>query len=110
MSEPTHSSADEQRKVHRAVAWVGAASALIAVFDACSLALLLWKWVTPEEVGIASLAVTLFYFLDLVTEAGLSTVLVRSEKLDDDSTTTVFWLNVIVSLAAFLALLLGSVH
>lgn len=96
---------DEQRKVHRAVAWVGAASAIVAVFDACSLALLLWKWVTPEAFGTASLAVTLFYFLDLVTEAGLSTVLIRREKLDDDSTTTVFWLNVIVSTAAFLVLL-----
>ncbi|NVB81248.1 MAG: oligosaccharide flippase family protein [Kofleriaceae bacterium] len=102
MSEP---SGDEQRKVHRAVAWVGAASAIIAVFDACSLALLLWKWVSREAFGTASLAVTLFYFLDLVTEAGLSTVLVRKEKLDEDAITTVFWLNVMVSVAAFAALL-----
>lgn len=104
-SPDTHDHAAERRKVSRAVAWVGAASAMISVFDACSLALLWWKWVDGNAFGTASLAVTLFYFLDLVTEAGLSTVLVRKENLDEATTTTVFWLNVMVSVGAFLVLL-----
>ncbi|MDB4962783.1 MAG: polysaccharide biosynthesis protein [Myxococcales bacterium] len=97
---------DIGRKVTRAVAWVGAASAIVAVFDACALAILMWHWVTPTQFGVASLAATLFYFLDLVTEAGLSSVLIQRESLDDKTLNDVFWLNLITSVAAF-ALVLG---
>lgn len=97
---------DIGRKVNRAVAWVGLASAVVAVFDAGTLALLMWKWVSQEDLGVATLAVTLFFFLDLATEAGLSSVLIQRETLDDDTASSVFWLNVIVSLVVF-ALLLG---
>ncbi len=99
------SHAEHGKRVSRAVAWVGAASAVIAVFDASSLAILLWQWVTERDFGIASLAVTLYYFIDLVTEAGLSSVLIQRETLDDDTLTTVFWLNVGLSIVAFVALL-----
>lgn len=97
---------DMGRKVHRAIAWVSLASGIVAVFDACALAILMWQWVTPTDFGIATLAATLFYFLDLVTEAGLSSVLIQRQSLDDDTISTVFWLNAGVSLLAF-AVLLG---
>ena len=96
---------DLQQRMTRAVAWVGIASATVAVFDAITLAILLWQWVTPTDLGVATLAVTLFYFIDLVTEAGLTSVLIQRETLDDDTVSTVFWLNVGVSLVAFLAVL-----
>ncbi|HSD89929.1 MAG TPA: oligosaccharide flippase family protein [Kofleriaceae bacterium] len=96
----------DKRTVGRAIAWVGAASAVVAGFDAISVAILLWKWVSVADLGIASLAATLFYFLDLVTEAGLSSVLIQRESIDDDTVSSVFWLNLIVSLGAF-AVLLG---
>jgi O-antigen/teichoic acid export membrane protein len=91
--------------INRAIAWVGAASGVVALFDACTLAILMWLWVTPADFGLATLAVTLFYFLDLVTEAGLSSVLIQREKLDDDTISSVFWLNVLVSLGAFVVVL-----
>lgn len=90
-----------QRKVTRAVAWVGLASAVVAVLDASSLAILMWKWVSAADLGLATIAVTLFYFLDLATEAGLSSVLIQREHLDDDTISSVFWLNVIVSMIVF---------
>jgi O-antigen/teichoic acid export membrane protein len=95
---------DMKRRVNRAVAWVGAASATIALIDVVTLALLLAFWVTDVELGIATLAVTLTYFLDLPTEAGLSSVLIQREKLDDDTISSVFWLNVLVSIALFAAM------
>lgn len=89
------------RTVNRAIAWVGLASAIVAVFDASALAILMWQWVTPADLGLATMAVTLFYFLDLVTEAGLSSALIQREQVDDDTLHSVFWLNVIISVAAF---------
>jgi O-antigen/teichoic acid export membrane protein len=91
--------------VSRAVAWVGAASGVVGAIDASVLAILMWKWVTTEQLGIASLAATLFFFIDLVTEAGLSSVLIQRERLDEDTISTVFWLNFGVSICAFLVLL-----
>jgi teichuronic acid exporter len=94
---------DDQKRVSRAVAWVGMASATVAIFDAITLALLMWLWVTPADLGLATLAVTLFYFLDLITEAGLGSVIIQRERLDDDTLTTVFWLNAGVSVVAYAA-------
>ncbi len=91
--------------VSRAVAWVGAASGIVGALDASVLAILMWKWVSTEQLGIASLAATLFFFIDLVTEAGLTSVLIQREKLDEDTISTVFWLNLGVSIGAFLVVL-----
>lgn len=101
----TARNSDMRGTVSRAIAWVGLASGIVAVFDACTLAILMWKWVTPAEFGIASLANTLFFFIDLVTEAGLSSLLIQKADLDEDTISSVFWLNMIVSGIAFLALL-----
>ncbi|MGN6106116.1 MAG: oligosaccharide flippase family protein [Kofleriaceae bacterium] len=90
-----------QGKVSRAIAWVGMASAAVALLDVIALGLLMGLWVTPEQLGIATLATTLFYFLDLSTEAGLSSVLIQREQLDDDTISSVFWLNVVVSSVLF---------
>lgn len=99
---------NEKRPVNvsRAVAWVGAASTVVGVLDASVLAILLWQWVTTEQFGIASMAATLFFFIDIVTEAGLTSVLIQRESLDEETVSTVFWLNVGVSIAAF-AFVLG---
>jgi O-antigen/teichoic acid export membrane protein len=92
---------DLDRKVSRAVAWVGAASATVAAFDALTLFLLVRFWVTTADVGLATKAITLFYFLDLATEAGLSSVVVRRPDLDDDALASLFWLNLAISVGLF---------
>lgn len=94
-----------RQRASRAVAWVGAASAIVAAVDAVALVILLKFWVTTEELGTATLAVTLFYYLDLVTEQGLGTVLIQRDKLDEDTASSIFWLNAIVSGVAFVATL-----
>jgi O-antigen/teichoic acid export membrane protein len=96
---------DDRRKVSRAIAWVGLASGIVGALDAITLAILLWMWVTPEQFGIATLAVTLFFLLDLITDAGLSSVLIQRESVDDDTISSVFWLNVIVTFGAFVVML-----
>lgn len=96
---------DLGRRANRAAAWVGLASAIVATFDAITLAVLMSQWVSKEHLGIATLAATLFYYLDLVTEAGLSSVLIQREKLEDETVSSVFWLNVLVSSGAFVVLL-----
>jgi len=93
------------KQANRAVAWVGVASAIIAAVDAVALALLLGFWVTPAELGIATFATTLFYFLDLVTEQGLGAMMIQRETLDEDTASTMFWLNAGIATATFLLLL-----
>ncbi|MCE9577250.1 MAG: oligosaccharide flippase family protein [Deltaproteobacteria bacterium] len=105
MSSTSGAPEDLSKKVSRAVAWVGAASAAVAVIDAITLALLLAFWVTQADVGVTTLAVTLFYFLDLATEAGLGSVIIQKLELDEDALSSVFWLNVMISGGLFLAML-----
>ena len=93
--------ADDDKRVSRAIAWVGAAASVIAVLDAIALGVMLGFWVTRDDFGEASLAVTLFYFLDLATEAGLSSVLIQRAEIDDKMISAVFWLNAAVSAALF---------
>lgn len=97
------SSGDSQ--VKKAIAWVGMASGVVAVLDACTLAILLWGWVTPTEFGIASLAQTLFLFLDLLTDAGVTSVIVQRGKLDERALSTAFWLNTMITTAGFVLML-----
>ncbi|MCX5741109.1 MAG: oligosaccharide flippase family protein [Proteobacteria bacterium] len=90
-----------RKRISRAVAWVGFASSAVALLDVIALGLLLALWVTPADLGVATLAITLFYFLDLATEAGMTSVLVQQPALDDDTISSVFWLNVMVSTLLF---------
>lgn len=95
---------EDRKQVSRAVAWVGMASSVVALLDVLALGVLLAFWVTRADLGEATYAVTLFYFLDLATEAGLSSVLIQRPTLDRDTIDTVFWLNVGVSCALFAAM------
>ncbi len=101
MSAGTHGG----RQISRAVAWVGLAAGAVALLDVVALGLLLGFWVTTSDLGTATLAVTLFYFLDLATEAGLSSVLIQRESVDDETLSSVFWLNVLVSTGLFVAMI-----
>ncbi len=97
---------DERTKVSRAVAWVGLASSTVALLDVVALGVLLGFWVTKQDLGDATLAVTLFFFLDLATEAGLSSVLIQRASIDDATVSSVFWLNLAWSCALFGAMFL----
>jgi O-antigen/teichoic acid export membrane protein len=73
----------------------------VGALDAVALVVMLRRWVTAEELGIATLAVSLFPVLELLGDFGLVAALVQRGDGDDETLSTLFWLN----LAAVLGLL-----
>ncbi|HTE51753.1 MAG TPA: oligosaccharide flippase family protein [Kofleriaceae bacterium] len=92
-------------RVNRGLAWVGIASSMVGVLDLLAFAILLKFWISQEQVGIASLAVSLFPLLDLITDLGLTAAVIQREDHTADRISTVFWLNLAMSLV--LALFIG---
>lgn len=95
-------------RVHRGLAWVGIGSALVAVLDIVAILLILSFWISPAEYGIATKAVWIFPILDQATDLGLSAAVVQREDHDDDTISTVFWLNLAIALALFAILAVGA--
>ena len=89
--------------VDRSVRWVSIASATHAAQNIVALVLVLAFWVTPTELGIATLAVSLFPVLDVLADLGLSAAVIRSQA-GEAEVAAVFWVNLAASLALFAAL------
>lgn len=100
---------DIKKDVNRGVAWVGLASSSVGLLDILSIAIILKFWISPAEYGIAALAYTLFPVLDRATDMGLSAAVIQRDDHSEDKISTVFWLNVAISLVMFalLALVVG---
>lgn len=92
MTEPSAGSS-VSRSVSRGLAWVGTASALVAVCDLVGLALILRFWTSKAGYGTATLVTTLFGALQLVGEAGLPAALVQRDHADPARLSTAFWLG-----------------
>lgn len=101
------SRSDIQKDVHRGMAWIGVASALVGIADIAANVILLAIWLTPYEYGVAALAITLFPILDRAAELGLSAAVIQRDDHTPEKIATVFWLNVIVS--AFMCAALGLI-
>jgi O-antigen/teichoic acid export membrane protein len=93
-----------QKRIDRSLGWVGAASSIVGALDAVALVLILGWWATPEQFGIASLAVWLFPILDCGSELGLTAALIQDEQRTARDESTAFWLGLAVALSC-LALL-----
>ncbi|MBI4508245.1 MAG: oligosaccharide flippase family protein [Deltaproteobacteria bacterium] len=107
--------AEIKQKVNRGLAWIGLASTLIGLLDILAQILILRFWVSPSELGIATLAVALFPILDMATDMGMSSAVIQGDDHTEEKICTVFWMNVLVSLVLFSSLcvggpLLGYVH
>ncbi len=96
------------RRVNRGLAWVGIGSALVAVLDIVAILLILSFWISPTEYGVATKAVWIFPILDQATDLGLSAAVVQREDHDEDTISTVFWLNLTIALALFAILAVGA--
>lgn len=98
-----------KKKVNRGLAWVGLASSMVGVLDIVAHIVILAFWISKEQFGIAMLAVSLFPILDLATDMGLSAAVIQRDDHTEDRISTVFWLNMFMSLIMFaaLALLIG---
>src|SRR5262245_48131503 len=90
--------------MHRSLAWTGLASTLVAILDIVAMWVVLRTWISPEQYGTASLVATLFPILDLATDMGLSAAVIQRDDLTEERISTIFWLNLAMSvvLAALL--------
>ena len=110
MSAPPSGSTMKAR-VNRGVVWVGIASSMVGVLDVVAFFIMITFWISQEEVGIAWLATSLFPLLDMITDLGLTAAVIQRDDHTRDRISTVFWLNVLLSvvLAAVLALVVGPI-
>ncbi|HWO20143.1 MAG TPA: lipopolysaccharide biosynthesis protein [Kofleriaceae bacterium] len=92
--------------VNRGLAWVGFASSLVGVYDFLSLLIILNFWISPDEYGIATLAVWIYPILDQATDLGLSAAVIQRDDHDPDKISTVFWINLTLAGLLFVALAL----
>jgi O-antigen/teichoic acid export membrane protein len=107
---------DIKKQVNRGLAWVGLASSSVGLLDVLAQIIILAIWISPEQLGTAALAVSLFPVLDRATDLGLSAAVIQRDDHDDAKMSTVFWFNVALSLVIFLLLWLvigpglGALH
>jgi O-antigen/teichoic acid export membrane protein len=90
--------------VNRGLAWVGVASSLVGVYDFLALLIILNNWVSPDDYGIATLAVWIYPILDQATDLGLSAAVIQRDDHDRDKISTVFWINLTIAVLLFAAL------
>lgn len=86
---------------------MGTASAAVAGLDMIAHFLIAALWISPEELGVAVYAISLFPVLDLATDLGLGAAIVQSDDHTESKLSTLFWLNVLMSLFLFALLALG---
>ncbi|MBK9032837.1 MAG: oligosaccharide flippase family protein [Myxococcales bacterium] len=90
--------------VNRGLAWIGMASSLVGVLDFLAILILLRYWITPDEYGVATLAIAVFPILDQVTDLGLSAAVIQRDRKDDDIISSVFWINLTTAATLFVLL------
>ncbi|HUS32542.1 MAG TPA: oligosaccharide flippase family protein [Kofleriaceae bacterium] len=87
--------------VNRGLAWLGVASSLVGLLDIVSILIILNNWISAEEYGIATKCIWIFPVLDQATDLGLSAAVVQRDDHTPRRISTVFWINVMLSLALF---------
>lgn len=97
--------ADFKKQVNRGVAWAGASQAIIAIADMVSLILVGALWVSAEDLGIAMAAMAFYPFLDTAADLGVASALIQRDDHTPERISTVFWFNVMLSIALFIVLL-----
>ncbi len=98
-----------RKGVNQGLAWIGLAQSFVSFLDFLANVIILALWISPAEYGIAALAITLFPVLDLAVDMGLSAAVIQRDDHTEDKISTVFWLNVAMSLVlwALLAFAIG---
>lgn len=95
----------DDRKLGRGTAWVGIASGLSGTLDLITTATCLWLWLSPAELGIATLAGALLPILERIAGIGMPAALVREGDGDRRALSTMLWLGVASSLAVLAGVL-----
>lgn len=95
--------------VNRGLAWLGLASSFVWFFDIAATVIVLAFWVSPAQLGVATLAISVFPVLDRIADLGISSAVIQRDDHTPTRLSTVLWLNVLISLAllAILAFVAG---
>ena len=111
MREETGRTRALKTRVNRGLAWVGVASSMVGLLDLLAYFILVSFWISTEELGIAILVMSLFPLLDLITDLGLTAAVIQREDHTEEKISTIFWLNVLMSvvLSLLLALVVGPI-
>ncbi|HET9621741.1 MAG TPA: oligosaccharide flippase family protein [Kofleriaceae bacterium] len=98
-------------KVNRGVAWAAGAQGVIAIADLISQMIVVALYVSNADYGVAAAAFAFYTMLDVAADLGVTSSLIQLDDHTPARVSTVFWLNMMVSGALFVALLvLGPLY
>src|SRR5215470_10801399 len=95
--------ANDDRKLRRGTAWVGIASGLSGILDVVTTVTCLWLWLSPADLGVATLAGALAPVLERVAGLGMPAAMVRQGDGDRRALSTLLWISVAGSCAVLVA-------
>ncbi|MBC7977632.1 MAG: oligosaccharide flippase family protein, partial [Myxococcales bacterium] len=98
--------ADDDRSIRRGTAWVSLASGLSGVLDLITTVTCLWLWLSPAELGIATLAGAMLPVLERFAGLGMTAAMVRQGDGDRRALSTMLWIGVAAS-AVVLVVVIG---
>jgi len=98
--------ANDDRNIRRGTAWVGFASGLSGVLDLATTVTCLWLWLSPSDLGIATLAGAVLPLLERCAGLGMPAAIVRHGDGDRRALSTMLWIAVAAS-GAVLAGMIG---
>jgi len=90
---------NDDRKLGRGIAWVGIASGLSGILDLVTTVTCLWLWLSPADLGVATLAGALLPVLERFAGLGMSAAMVRQGDGDRRALSTMLWIGVAASCA-----------
>jgi O-antigen/teichoic acid export membrane protein len=95
-----------RRHLSKSLSWVGMASTIVSILDFIAIVLILRFWLNKGEYGIATMASWMFAILDYATDLGLSAAVIQRDDHTESKLSTVFWANLMISVAMVVALAL----
>jgi teichuronic acid exporter len=90
---------NDDRKIRRGTAWVGIASGLSGTLDLVTTVTCLWLWLSPAELGVATLAGAMLPVLERFAGLGMTAAMVRQDDGDRRTLSTMLWIAVASSCA-----------
>ena len=99
--------ATDDRKLGRGTIWVGIASGLSGVLDLITTVTCLWLWISPGDLGAATLAGALLPMVERLAGLGMPAALVRFAEVDRRGQSTMIWVNVAGALVVLAGVVVG---
>jgi PST family polysaccharide transporter len=94
-------------QIRRGIAWVGLASGAVGALDAVTTVVCLWRWVSPAELGTATIASAMFPVIERLAMLGLGAAAVRSEP-DRRTLSSIAWTALAASLGVLALAMAGA--